>query len=152
MAIRRSSLSTLRRLPWRDLALLGEAGAFLALASGLIALFPFRLVAATTGWGGRTPSPLARAAVRRRVRWAIRAWAARVPWRAVCLQESVTAQWMLRRRGIASRLCLGAWLDPARGLVAHAWVRDGDITVVGDDEPQQFAVLATYPSLDPDQN
>jgi hypothetical protein len=50
---------------------------------------------------------------------------------------------MLRRRGIASRLCLGV----ARGrdaLNAHAWVEIGNDKIVGGAEADGFTRLATF--------
>ena len=52
---------------------------------------------------------------------------------------------MLRRRGVPSFLYFGAAPDDKRGLIAHVWVRDGDVDIVGGEETSRFAVLATFP-------
>jgi hypothetical protein len=49
---------------------------------------------------------------------------------AVCLPRALAAQAMLRRRGIASRLCLGAARD-GKSLSAHAWVEIGRDVIIG---------------------
>jgi len=53
---------------------------------------------------------------------------------AVCLPRALAAQAMLRRRGIASRLCLGVARD-GRSLAAHAWVEIGQQVIVGEVDP-----------------
>src|SRR5262249_28593518 len=84
----------------------------------------------------------------RRIRWAIIATASRVPWRAVCFQQGLAAQMMLRRRNIPSVLYYGA-AQGRGGLSAHVWVRDGNVDVIGGEMAHRFAVLATFPSLKP---
>lgn len=81
----------------------------------------------------------------RRIRWAIGASAARVPWRALCFQQGLAAQLMLRRRGIPSVLYYGAAQDEGDGLSAHVWVRDGDVDVIGGEIAHRFTILATFP-------
>lgn len=87
-----------------------EAALFLALARLLVKHVPFRhwrrwLVSAeppaspSRGW--RLPSVVHVARVVPRA-------AALVPFRAVCLPQAMAGQWMLRRRGVPSRLSLGA--------------------------------------------
>jgi hypothetical protein len=63
------------------------------------------------------------------VRWAVEDIGGR-PWmKALCVPRALAAQWMLRRRGIASRLCLdvagdgdvahlpGAWIELSQGVI-----------------------------------
>jgi hypothetical protein len=85
-----------------------------------------------------------------RIRWAIIAAAARVPWRALCFQQGLAAQFMLRRRCIPSILYYGTAQDDTNGLSAHVWVRDGDVDVVGGEIAYRFAVLATFPTQNPE--
>jgi len=77
------------------------------------------------------------------VSWAVDTLGAR-PWtRALCLPRALAAHAMLRRRGIASRLCLG--VKRSRGaLDAHAWVEIGDDRIVGDGEAGDFTRLAAF--------
>jgi Transglutaminase-like superfamily len=53
---------------------------------------------------------------------------------AVCLPRAIATQAMLRRRGIASRLCLGVARD-GRSLAAHAWVEIGQQVIIGETDP-----------------
>jgi hypothetical protein len=125
----------------------------LTIAGLAISLLPFRYV-------GRLAAPpiglhrpkLAREArlnKARRIRWAVITGAARVPWRALCFQQGLAAQLMLRRRGIASVLYYGAAQDDRSGLHAHVWVRDEDIDVIGGEIAYRFAILAAFPPANP---
>lgn len=136
-----------RRTSWPDLALLAEALLLLAFARIAILILPFRAV----GWiasrftGERVIAAQVRDDMVCRVRWAVLAGARRVPFRAVCFQQGLAAQIMLRRRGVNSTLYFGAAPDDAKGLVAHVWVRDGGSEVVGCEIASRFAVLARFP-------
>jgi Transglutaminase-like superfamily len=128
----------------RRLAIAAEAFAALALASGLIRLFTFRRVAAMAA-KGRTTAPIADAATARDIGWAVAAWGRRVPWRAVCFQQGLAAQLMLRRRGLATALYYGARHDEQGKLVAHVWVRSGGIDVIGCQGADAYGLLAVFP-------
>jgi hypothetical protein len=143
----RASLSTFGRLPWRDRLLLAEAMWWLTLASAAIAVLPFRRIGplAMRPVRGPEPPPQLQKTTIRRVRWAIEACARRVPWQAACFQQGLAAQFMLRRRGIASVLYYGAAPDDTQGLSAHVWVEAAGAGVVGHKTAHQFAVLVRYP-------
>jgi hypothetical protein len=83
----------------------------------------------------------------KRIRWAIDAWSARVPWRAVCFQRGLAAHRMLRRRGLPSILHYGVAQEPASGLKAHVWVSLDGVDVIGGEEAAKFSCLATFPPL-----
>jgi hypothetical protein len=68
------------------------------------------------------------------------------PWmQALCLPRALAAQAMLRRRGVGSRLCLGAGRDNG-ALAAHAWIElDYPLPVpVGASGQQQFIRLVSF--------
>lgn len=117
----------------------------LAIASVLVALAPFRRVAASAGHPGRTsPAPAEQLAHIRAVSWAVRAAARRVPWRAKCIEQGFAAHWMLRRRSVPTVLHYGvARRDD--GLAAHVWVRSGDTDVIGCENSADFAEVAQFP-------
>lgn len=133
------SLSSAERL------LLVEAVAMLGVASFLIALAPFRRVAGLAGDPRRTlPDPAEQVRRIRAVRWAIRASARRVPWRAKCIEQGFAAHWMLRRRAVRTVLHYGvARRDD--GLAAHVWVRSGETDVIGCENLAEFAEVAQFP-------
>ena len=137
------------RISWQDRLLLLEAILWLGVAGIAITLLPFRHVGRFAARPIRQPLPRdARLEKIRRIRWAITTTAARVPWRALCFQQGLAAQLMLRLRGIPSVLYYGAAQDDRSGLYAHVWVRDGDVDVIGGEIASRFAILATFPSLD----
>jgi Transglutaminase-like superfamily len=69
--------------------------------------------------------------VARRIRWIIRLAARHVPWRAVCLPQSLAARMMLERRGIPVILYLGVRKSIAASpsFETHAWVCAGILEV-----------------------
>jgi hypothetical protein len=125
--------------------LLVEALAALAASSAAVRFLPFR-------WAVRMGSrKLSRAApgdrdeLLRDARWSVEAAATSVPWRAVCLQQGLALQWMLRRRGIDAVLHYGLAKEKAGGLEAHAWVAVGDNLVIGGEIASKFRCVATFP-------
>ena len=148
MAAAESLAQKWNRTSWADRALLAETMIVLALASAAITVLPFRKIGALASRASkeRKSSDAERSKMVWRVRWAVQVCAARVPWRAVCFQQGLAAQWMLRRRGIASRMYYGAKPDAEKGLAAHVWVRDGELDVIGCDIAKDFAVLTTFPA------
>ena len=139
------------RLSWQDRLLLVETILSLASAGIVIAVLPFRYVGLLAARPIRRLTLLGQARVYEvgRVRWAIITIAARLPWRALCFQQSLAAQLMLRRRGISSVLYYGAAQDDRSGLCAHVWVRDGNVDVIGGEIACRFAILATFPPQTP---
>ena len=125
-----------------------EAMFCLVLATVAIAVLPFRRVGLLAASPVRRAEP-AQASVYselRRVRWAVLACAKRVPWSALCFQQGLAAQIMLRRRGVPSTLYYGAAMKESRRLYAHVWVLYGNENVIGGESASEFALLATFPS------
>lgn len=126
--------STRRRIYLR------EATIMLVLAQLAVKILPpARLLA----WFGRAPQRLSRFASGEAgwVCWAVEtagAWT-----NALCLPRALAAQTMLRRRGIASRLCLGVAREGG-ALRAHAWVEVEGRTMVGGAEAARFTRLAEF--------
>ena len=136
-------------LGWAKRLILLEAILMLAVSALFIAVLPFRYVGRLSALRVRRtkPSNENRALIVRRVRWAVLTSARRAPWRAMCFEQGLATQLMLRRRGIRSTLYFGAAPNDQSGLVAHVWVRDGNIDVVGGESASEFAVLARFPEL-----
>lgn len=140
-----AKLAQIRSLSSAERLLLVEAVAMLAIASFLVALAPFRRIAALAGHPGRpSPDPAVQARQIRAVSWAVQAGARRVPWRAKCIEQGFAAHWMLRRRAVPTVLHYGvARRDD--GLIAHVWVRSGDADVIGCENLADFAEVAQFP-------
>jgi hypothetical protein len=143
------NIRTLWRLSWQDRFILLEAFLLLAATRFVIAVLPFRNAAELAAWPVQQSAMFGGVALDRlkRVRWAIIAASRRVPWRALCFEQGLTAQCMLRRRGIASTLYYGA-AQGESGLSAHVWVRVDDIDVIGCEAAPRYAVLASFPRQD----
>jgi hypothetical protein len=135
-------------MTWQDRLTLSEAIVCLAIAGLIIAVVPFRNFGFLAALPVRKLPPAddeARNLLRRQIRWAIVTAARRVPWRALCIQQGLAAQFMLRRRGISSVLYYGAALRKG-DLKAHVWVRDGNIDVIGGEAASRYALLARFPA------
>jgi len=133
------------RLPAPERRDLVEAVALCTVAGALLKVLKFRRLAPRLGRHmAVSPAEHDKATSQQvaHVRWAIAAAARHLPWKPVCFPQAVTAQWMLRRRGIPSTLYLGA--DPARGYDAHAWVRAGTTIVTGGPREDRFAIVSSF--------
>lgn len=138
-------LTRFLRLPAPERRDLAEAVLLCTMAGVLVKLVPFRRLAPRLGRHMAVSPPEAEEGQRTgaaRVGWAISVAAQHLPWRPVCLPQAITAQWMLRRRGIPSTLYLGA--DPARGYDAHAWVRAGTTIVTGGPREERYTVVSSF--------
>jgi hypothetical protein len=113
----------------------------------ILARMAVRLIspARVFAWANRAPRRINRFAANEAnwISWAVEQMATR-PWiNALCLPRALATHAMLRRRGIASRLCLGvARQDQA--LIAHAWVEIGESDVVVDRDAGRFTPLARF--------
>lgn len=128
----------------RKLLVAAEALVALIIASILIAFFDFRRIAAIAARAPKA-APTALPAVAGEIAWAIAAWGRRVPWRAVCFQQGLAAQFMLRRRRLAATLHYGARRDADGQIAAHVWVRSGRVDVIGCDGAEAYGLLAVFP-------
>lgn len=145
-------------LPPDDRRLTVEAAAWLALALALLALLPFRWIAARLGTpaGGAglavpPPADAGQRAVALRIGRAVERAARHLPWSARCLPQAIAAKAMLHRRGIASTMHFGMCLSdasadpsPDRRMQAHAWLTIGETAVVGGPASAGFTVLARF--------
>jgi len=126
----------------RRRAYLREAAVMLIAARLAVRFFPSARVFA---WADRPPRRRRRFATDeiRWVSWAIDTLGAR-PWiHALCLPRALAAHAMLRRRGIASQLCLGVKRGTG-ALDAHAWVEVRHDKIVGGAEAADFTRLAAF--------
>ena len=80
-----------------------------------------------------------------RVAWAVRVVSGRTPWASTCFPQALTAMALLRRRGIATTLYLGAAIRPDRdGMEAHAWLRCGPLYVTGGPGHLRYGIVARF--------
>jgi hypothetical protein len=121
---------------------LREAALMLVLARLAVRFAP---TARLYAWANRPPRRIRRFAIddARWISWAIEEIGARPSMNAQNLPRALAAHAMLRRRGIASRLCLGVARQGGQ-LTAHAWVEIGKDKIVGGSEADGFTRLAEF--------
>ena len=124
-----------------DLALFAEASLALTLASLAIRVCPFRWIVHSAGLGGNPPRLTDPAPIRLAVKRASR----RLPWRTLCFEEGLAAQWMLRRRGASAVLHYGIRNDADR-LSAHVWVTVHGELVIGEEADDPHHRVAAFPA------
>jgi hypothetical protein len=64
-----------------------------------------------------------------------------LPVKTNCLDRALALWWMLRRRGVAAELCIGARKAYGR-FEAHAWVEVGDAAIDDGNGSEEFAEFA----------
>ncbi|HYC18276.1 MAG TPA: lasso peptide biosynthesis B2 protein [Pseudolabrys sp.] len=118
-----------------------------AFISIILARFAVRFLrpARVFSWADKPPRHINRFAVDDVgwVLWSVERIGAK-PWmNALCLPRALAAHAMLRRRGVASRLCLGVARE-GRDLTAHAWVEVGENKVASDPDVGRFKRLVEF--------
>ena len=129
-----------------------EAAVLLGLARLLVKYVPMRHWRA---WLTTADTPLAtfRHAPVRAVARTVRSVARRWPLNAVCLPQAMAGQWMLRRRGVASRLWFGVrkaadgGAGNASGLEYHAWLTVNGECVLGGGGIETYATLPPFDAV-----
>ena len=66
----------------------------------------------------------------------------KTPWESKCLVRALTAQRLLRRLGLSCTLYMGCGMDKGK-MVAHAWLRCGEVYVTGGDG-RAYATVARF--------
>ena len=136
-------------LPPAEQIALVEAVLCLALAQ-LLLLVPFRRLAPLLGRpqpdsGGETVALDANQRVGAlAVRRALLRASNRLPWHASCLVRALAARLMLWRRRMPSVLHLGARNASETDLAAHAWLRCGEIDVIGVEGASEYAPIVAF--------
>jgi hypothetical protein len=130
------------KLKTRRRKYLREATVILATARLAVRWLPAARVLA---WAGRAPRRINRFSQDEVgwVAWSVETIGDKQWMKALCLPRALAAQAMLRRRGIASRLCLGVARD-GEALAAHAWLELGREIVVGGAETPRFQRLVEF--------
>ncbi len=142
----------LSEITLQDHALLVEAAVGLAISRAAILTVPFPRIARRLG-GFMAPHQAADKArqappsaqdreIARKIGWAVTVAARNVPFKAVCLPQAMTAQHMLRKRGIFSVMHFGTAPGKAVSLDAHAWLNAGEIEVTGYPVGPEFTEIA----------
>lgn len=127
-----------------EVARAAEAALVLSLSSAAVQLSPRRasgaLVRSLSRRAGpaQVVQPVVLAQVARAVGRAERC----IP-RTTCLARAVAGWLMLKRRGIASSVRLGAGRDPSGALSAHAWLECDGVEIIGSNSDGQFVKFSS---------
>ena len=65
------------------------------------------------------------------------------PWESKCLVRALTARYLLHRKGIKTTLYLGVGKDENGKMIAHSWLRCGELYVSGGDG-SNYATVAKF--------
>jgi hypothetical protein len=76
--------------------------------------------------------------------WAVTSAARYVPFRAVCLPQAMAARVMLKRRGVASVMHVGAAMGLGKPIDAHAWLDAAGVEVTGYPVAKHLAEIACF--------
>ena len=140
--MRAGPIARFRRLGSERRRLLARAVVTLSAASAAVAWLPFRrAIRFGLAGAGQTPISAAEDCV-----WAVEAAARRLPWRTMCIEKGLAVQRLLRAGGIDARLHYGVRQQAeTAGLNAHVWVTVDGRAIIGGEEADGFAEVASYP-------
>lgn len=143
----RSSWRRLLKLSWKVKLLL--LGSFML--SGIVRLailiVPFRYI--TPFMGKKMLESTEVISLKQRgqavkIAWCVNTMSRFTPWESKCLVRAFTAQIILRVFRIPSTLYLGVAKDGSNQLMAHAWLRCGQLILTGGDERDGFKEVARF--------
>ena len=67
----------------------------------------------------------------------------KTPWASKCLVRALTTRYFLRRKGIVTTMYLGVGKDEQQKMVAHCWLRCGELYVSGGNG-EGYATVAKF--------
>jgi len=137
----------LRRFAELDIAdkwLVLQAVGWLAVARVQLAATPFDRLVAQLSTQQEPASAALDPDLLRRIRYAIEAAAASVPWRSDCFPQTIAARAMLRRKHHASTIHLGVERGGETGLLGHAWLTCGGEVVTGGGNLERYTEIHRF--------
>lgn len=79
----------------------------------------------------------------KRISWIVTLTSSKTPWESKCLVQALTAQKMLKKKGISTTIYLGVRKE-GNEMKAHAWSRCGQYYVTGGAIRDQYTVVAKF--------
>lgn len=67
----------------------------------------------------------------------------KTPWKSLCLVRALAARYLMVRKGIPTTLYLGVGKDENGKMIAHAWLRCGEMYMTGGDG-SGYAMVAKF--------
>lgn len=78
------------------------------------------------------------------VKWAIDTVSRFIPWKNTCLTQGVAGKMMLKQKKQPSVLILGVAYDEKGKLIAHAWLRAGDMIITGAKNRNGYTIISAF--------
>lgn len=79
-----------------------------------------------------------------RLRKNIRRLKKQIPWKVKCFEEAITAKKVLEKYNVKTTIYLGITKDSEEKLIAHAWLKSGDVFITGEKGHEHFAITGFY--------
>jgi hypothetical protein len=121
-----------------------RAVGWLAIARIQLIAMPFDRLVARLSAGAEMGSANADPELLRRVRFAISAAAANVPWRSDCFPQAIAARAMLKGYDYCPTIHLGIERAGDNTLLGHAWLTCGDEVVTGGGGLDRYAEIHRF--------
>lgn len=124
-----------------------KAYIYTGIARGFILFVPFNKLRKRMGkQKTESPEEVEREIYRiaKQVGWIVIQAARYTPWESKCLVQALTAQRMLKKKGISTTIYLGVKKDKNNSMLAHAWIRCGSYTVTGGSNKDEYTVVAKF--------
>lgn len=124
-----------------------EAYIYTGIARMLILFMPFNKLKNRMGnlkKESHSEVDLASYRIARDISWAVTNASRHTPWESKCLVQALTAQRMMRKKGISTTIYLGVRKDGKNEIIAHAWIRCGSYYLTGGEFREQYAVVAKF--------
>lgn len=140
-------IKTFLKMPLLEKSMFFEAYILSGIYRFAILAIPFKKLKKYIGAYKKESSrqiPMEQYKVARRVLGAVNMATTRTPWESKCLVRALTAQRMLKKRNIYTTLYLGVGKDINNKMLAHAWLRCGEIILTGGRERTGFKEVAKF--------
>ena len=135
------------RTPLAEQLLYCEVIFLLALSRIVILMMPFKWIAPVLGQHMASTDEISSKENQQtaiRISRAICTLSDHLPWECKCLVQAMSGKIMLRQRKVATTLYLGVSKKENNDLGAHAWLRMGELVILGGGGLEQFAVVSTF--------
>ena len=78
------------------------------------------------------------------IRKSVRRGAKYTPWRTKCMEEAIIAKFLLKKLKLQSTIYFGVSKNNNKEMIAHAWLRCGDIIITGYKGVKKFTKVASF--------
>ena len=65
-------------------------------------------------------------------------------WHTMCYEQALTTKLMLKRRNKNATIYIGMRKNEEKGMEGHAWIRNGDYIITGNQELNTYTVVGAF--------